>query len=205
MANWDENSPQLRQNLKQVLDSIQENTRHRAVPTVEDARSWHKIVMHGLTVPDQNYVGKFRGEEGIEDCKVWIEGHFGVDPGEVADELAHFEQTLQKAVQRLDELLPPGTQLDTDTTLAIIDICAWAHAEWVRIHPFANGNGRIARILANSLAMRYGLPPFVRLRPRPSGDYESAGEQAMKGNWEATAKVFLQMLKDFLDDFFKDK
>ena len=34
-------------------------------------------------------------------------------------------------------------------------------AEWIRIHPFANGNGRIARLWVNSIAMRYDLRPRV--------------------------------------------
>lgn len=200
MADWDEDSPQLRRNLAQVLDSIQENARRRTFPTIEDMRGWHKNVMEGLDGPDQDFVGTFRGEEPVETINVRIGRHFGVDAGQVANELARFEQTLQRAVQRLDQLLPPGTQLDTDVTLAILELCAWAHAEWVRIHPFANGNGRIARLLANSLAMRYELPPFVRLRPRPDGEYGSACEQAMKGDWEPTVRVFHRMLKRFFTD-----
>jgi hypothetical protein len=50
--------------------------------------------------------------------------------------------------------------------LRVIDLCAWVHAEWVRIHPFANGNGLTARLWANSLAVRYGLPPFIRFAPK---------------------------------------
>ncbi len=200
MADWDEDSPQLRHNLAQVLDEIQEHARRRTAPTVEDVRSWHTRVMRGLEVPNQNFVGKFRGEVCIENINVRIGRYFGVTAGQVANELAQFEQTLQRAVHRLDQFLPPGTELDTDTTLAILDLCAWAHAEWVRIHPFANGNGRIARLLANSLAMRYELPPFVRLRPRPGDGYGSACEQAMTGNWESTAKVFHRMLTNFFHE-----
>lgn len=200
MADWDKDGPQLRRNLARVLDSIQENARRRTLPTIEDVRSWHTLVMHGLEVPDRNFVGQFRGEESLKNVNLRIGRQFGVDARQVANELARFEQTLQKAVQRLDQLLPPGTQLDTDTTFAILELCAWAHSEWVRIHPFANGNGRIARLLANSLAMRYQLPPFVRLRPRPDGDYGGACEQAMMGNWEPTVRVFHWMLKKFFKE-----
>ena len=70
----------------------------------------------------------------------------------------------------------------------------------VRIHPFANGNGRTARLWANFLALRYGLPPFIRLRPRPDDGYGDAGNEAMRGNWEPTAAVFRRMLTRFLDD-----
>jgi len=89
---------------------------------------------------------------------------------------------------------------NADQLAAIIDLCAWAHAEWIRIHPFANGNGRTARRWANSLAMRYGLPPFVRLRPRPDPGYGAAGVKAMQGNWEPTVTVFRRLLDRLLDE-----
>ena len=51
------------------------------------------------------------------------------------------------------------------------------------------------------IAMRYGLPPFVRLRPRPDGDsYTAAGARAMDGDWAATANLFRTMLEEFLSD-----
>lgn len=45
--------------------------------------------------------------------------------------------------------------------------------------------------------MRYGLPPFLRLRPRPAGVYGAACAQAMVGNWTATADCFHQLLEGF--------
>jgi hypothetical protein len=68
----------------------------------------------------------------------------------------------------------------------------------VRIHPFANGNGRTARLWANYVLMRYGLPPIVRLRPRPDGGYGVAGAAAMDGDWEPTVAVFRKLLLDEL-------
>ncbi len=66
---------------------------------------------------------------------------------------------------------------------------------------FANGNGRTARLWANFIAVRYGLPPFVRLRPRPDEGYSEAGIKAMQGDWEPTAIVFRRLLNRFLEEF----
>ena len=41
--------------------------------------------------------------------------------------------------------------------------------------------------------MRYGLPVFPRLRPRPGGDYAAAGRRAMLGDWEATIPVIKEL------------
>ena len=103
---------------------------------------------------------------------------------------------MRRVVAVLDSQYPPEQELDQDGLAAVIDLCAWAHAEWVRIHPFLNGNGRIARIWANSLFMRYGIAPVVRLRPRPDGGYGLAGAAAMEGDWQPTATIFRRMLRD---------
>ena len=47
--------------------------------------------------------------------------------------------------------------------------------------------------------MRYGLPPFVRLRPRPDAGYEDDGAKAMQGDWKPTAVVFRRLLDLFLE------
>jgi len=152
---WDKDSPGLRQNLGQVLKEIVRAAERREVPTLEAARHWQSQMMEGLKVPDRRYVGAFRGEPGLERIQVRVGSNFGVDSAGVSEELARFERKLQALVAELDALIL-GQELDADQQAAVIDLCAWVHAEWVRIHPFVNGNGRTARLWANSLAVRYG-------------------------------------------------
>ena len=61
-----------------------------------------------------------------------------------------------------------------------------------------DGNGRTARLWANSLAVRYGLPQFIRLRPKPNAGYGDAGAKSMQGDWKPIAVVFRRLLSDFL-------
>lgn len=190
MPNWDEDSPQLRHNLAQVLKDILSAVEKREKPTLKTART--------LNVPNPRSIGAFRGEPGLENIQVRVGSNYGVNSVNVAAELTRFEAKLQELVAELDSLAPVGRELNADHLAAIVDLCAWAHAVWVRIHPFANGNGRVARLWANSFAVRYGLPPFVRLRPRPNAGYERAAAQAMHGNWKPTAAVFRQLLNDVL-------
>ena len=198
MPEWDKDSPRLRQNLDQVLKEIILAAEKREVPTLEAARYWQSRMMKGLKVPDRRYVGAFRGEPGLERIQVRVGANYGVDSVEVSQELARFETKLQALVAELDALLPTDQELDADQLAAVIDLCAWVHAEWIRIHPFANGNGRTARFWANSVAVRYGLPPFIRLRPRPNSGYADAGAKSMQGDWKPTAVVFRRLLSDFL-------
>ena len=77
----------------------------------------------------------------------------------------------------------------------VLSLCAVLHGEWARIHPFANGNGRTARLWANWGALRYGLPPFVTVKPRPGEPYGLAAMASMSGNHAATIAAFHEMLR----------
>lgn len=196
MADWDADSSQLRQNLADIRASLEHDAETRPSPAVALAKSWQATMMAGLTVPAARYLGRFRGEAGLEACRVRIGSASGVPPADVAGELTSFETTLQAAVSILDRAYTTGADLDTDGLAAVIDLAAWAHAEWVRIHPFANGNGRTARIWANWILMRYGLPLAIRLRPRPESGYGASCARAMQRDWQPTARLFRAMVLD---------
>lgn len=199
MPDWDADSPELRWNLASILEEIVDRADLRETPSVELARDWQRRMMLGLNA-EARYVGAFRGEPGLEKTGVKIGTYRGTPAAQVQEDLKNFEQTLQAVVAQLDGALPVSKKLNADQRDAVIDLCAWAHAEWIRIHPFANGNGRTARLWANFLAMRYGLPPFIRLRPRPDEGYGDAGAKAMQGDWKPTAAVFRRLLVRFLDE-----
>ena len=54
------------------------------------------------------------------------------------------------------------------TELHPIELAAYAHRKFVDIHPFADGNGRIARLLMNLILVNNGycvvsIPPALRV------------------------------------------
>jgi Fic family protein len=59
-------------------------------------------------------------------------------------------------------------------------IAADAHYKLVTIHPFADGNGRTARLLMNLLLMRTGYPAAI-IRPEDRSSYLTALEIAQTG------------------------
>lgn len=42
----------------------------------------------------------------------------------------------------------------------VVELAAWTHAEFVRIHPFADGNGRTSRLMMNYQLMANGFLPI---------------------------------------------
>lgn len=156
--------------------------------------------MEGLDVPNPSFVGRFRGEPGLETKHVYIGSRPGLKPTLVLGQVTEFVGRLGAALKQLDKILPADRDLGRDGLQAVVELAAWAHSEWVRIHPFVNGNGRTARILTNAILMRYGLPPVLRLRPRPSFPYEHAGAEGIAGN----AKPMEALLRKRLMNVRKD-
>ena len=144
--------------------------------------AWHAETMAGLVVPDPQLTGKLRGAPGFENIGVRVGSYLGVPSAEVSEQVMAFETQLQEQVAVMDSQFSGTEPLTGKRLTAAVRLAAWAHAERIRIHPVANGNGRTARMWANFLFMRYGLPPVIHLRPRPGGGYALAGGDAMKGN-----------------------
>lgn len=198
MPNWDEDSPALRNNIAKVLRGIRDSAQQRQALTLDTLRKWHRDTMRGLTVPRRSFVGRFRGEPGLKNVMVSIRKHTGTPPDQVIPALDDFMHRFTRALNRLDAAIAPDADLTADQLEAVLRVTAWAHSEWVRIHPFANGNGRTARLLANAIALRYGLPPFIRLRPRPNHGYSQAAAASMRGDFGPLTTCFHRMLRSVL-------
>jgi Fic family protein len=128
--------------------------------SVEALCRWHRTLMTGSPTPER-YVGAVRSEQG------WIGGHDPTDAHLVTpppDEL----DTL------LNDLVHYGNREDLDPVAQ----AAIAHAQFEIIHPFADGNGRVGRVLvAWILTRRLSLvtPPPVSVAIAADVDGYSSG------------------------------
>lgn len=80
---------------------------------------------------------------------------------------------------------------------ALIASLARTHAELVIIHPFREGNGRCARLLAWLMALQAGLPPldFSPLQGRGKRHYIAAIHAAFSGNYGAMETMFSRVVR----------
>lgn len=197
-------APLVRRNLRNLLGRLSAEAPHRAAPAVDLARAWHREVFTGVELPVSYFAGEVRDDDPrfpeLVGYEVRVGPWSGVPSREVPRELESFERRMNRAVGILDPEVPAGERPGDWSVLgSVVTLCAHAHGEWARIHPFANGNGRVARLWANWCALRYGLPAFVRLRPRPEGArYARAAADSMSGDHRATVSVFTDWLHERL-------
>ena len=84
---------------------------------------------------------------------------------------------------------------DDETKFAPEIISAWLHHKFAAIHPFQDGNGRVARTLASLVFLKAGLFPVV-MREADRDDYISALEEADRGNLSALVGLFSRRQRD---------
>lgn len=74
------------------------------------------------------------------------------------------------------------------------------HTELVLIHPFREGNGRVARMLAILMALQAGLPPldFKDMIGKDKEKYIQAIQIGVSGNYAPMEKVFAAVIRKTL-------
>ena len=195
---------QIAANIRAVAAQIYAGAPRREQPSFATAQDWHRAIYAGVPLPVPYYAGEVRDSDQrfpeLIDYEVQIGRLRGVPAAQVPTELEALQTRTRNAIAGPDGAMPVGRPPATPLELrSILLLAANLHGEWVRIHPFANGNGRIARLWVMWVAARYSLPPFIRLKPRPAGlPYAAAALASMSGQHTLMATVLGQMLGDYL-------
>ena len=84
-----------------------------------------------------------------------------------------------------------------------IELAAWTHAEFVRIHPFVDGNGRTGRLIMNYQLLKSGYLP-VSIAKENRLDYYNALEQyALGGNLTVFSDFIAELEEMQLDEYIR--
>ncbi len=144
-------------NLAAAAEAIDEA--HAGPLTIESLCRWHRTLMTGSPTPSR-YVGVIRSEQG------WIGGTSPLDAHVVTPPPEYLPDLLDDVVAYVNR-----ADIDAVTQAAV------AHAQFEMMHPFADGNGRVGRILvAWVLVHRLSLatsPPISTCIAADVGGYTS--------------------------------
>jgi len=130
-----------------------------------------------------------------EPTRKWIEpGRYKTQPNHVltaTGEIFHFA-TPEETPARMAAFVQWLRGEMESPTVALPTLLAHSHHEFIRIHPFDDGNGRVVRLLVNYLLLRAGLLPLVvksrdRHRYLETIAFADAGDLAPLGEFFAEA------------------
>ena len=129
-------------NLSHALDFLEQLAGDNTTPIAEnDVRQLHALVLHGI----HDEAGAYRS------TPVSISGsdYSPPAPESVPPQMADFGSWLSKVSVPVEDAFAGVTGLV---------VAAAAHTWFVTVHPFIDGNGRVARLLMNLMLMRHGYP-----------------------------------------------
>lgn len=82
-----------------------------------------------------------------------------------------------------------------------IELAAWTHAEFVRIHPYPDGNGRTSRMLMNYQLLVSGFPAVSINRENRLEYFNSLEAFAVEGKLSPFADMVAGLVECQLDKY----
>lgn len=98
----------------------------------------------------------------------------------------------------MDNLVSIYNNADSKGTNPLI-LAAWFHHAFTTIHPFQDGNGRAARLLASLILIKHGLFPFTVLREETKEKYIDSLEKADAGEPQPIVDYFAEVQKRHIE------
>lgn len=162
--------------LVQLTDAVIDDITRDKTLTANDLSEWHRRWLGNV----YNWAGRYRSVNMGK-----AEFHFAA---------AHLIPNLMKTFEKkfLSVYMPCRT-MDNET---LIDALAKVHIEFILIHPFREGNGRLSRLLANIMALQADQPMLdFSVMEKKKAQYFSA-IQAGLDDYEPMKSIFRQVLRE---------
>ena len=175
-----------------LLKELEATPDVRGVFTEHNIRAFHKKILG-----NDPYNSPALTPENQATSRLITPGRYKQEPNNVktvTGEVFEFSSPTDTPPAMKDLLEWANKELETPT-FHPLDFAAMLHYKFIRIHPFDDGNGRMARILMNVVLQHYGFPPII-VRKNDKEKYLSALRDADTGNLQS----FINYMGDLLID-----
>ncbi len=137
----------------QAIDALLAIIRQQEPLTESTVRELHKIILvEPYDMPAQTASGQRVTRRITPGNYKTMPNHVQTSTGEM-----HYYASPEETPARMAELLAWYRQTDEHP----LKVAATFHYKFVKIHPFDDGNGRLARLLMNLILMQDGFPPAI--------------------------------------------
>jgi Fic family protein len=163
-------------NHREAIYFVEELVKNKESLSEWQIKSIHQLILRNI---DDDNAGRYRKTNVI------ISGadHVPPDVVHLNSEMQAFIEWYQKEAQSLHP----------------VERAARVHADFVKIHPFADGNGRTLRLLMNLELMKDGFPPAILPVEKRLEYYEALDTAHTQNNYEP----FLVLIADIVEAAFE--
>lgn len=173
----------------EAIESLTSITNNDEPLTESFVRNLHLLILR------EPYRSKATTAEGVATTKLIEVGRYKSSPNHVqtsSGEIFRFADP-QDVAEKMHTLVKFINDSNNNApTQSILD-AAKVHYDFVMIHPFDDGNGRLARILMNIVFIKNGFPPAI-IKTEDKANYYAALRQADGGQFEAFADYIADCL-----------
>ncbi len=160
----------------EAIDALTSFTNGSEPLTEGFVRNLHVLILR------ERYQSHAVTSDGVPTTK-WIEvGQYKTSPNHVqtvTGEIFRFAEPIDVS-SKMHELVAFTNENAVTSDVAHIVAAAKVHYDFVLIHPFDDGNGRMARLMMNLILIKHGFPPAI-IKTQDKENYFAALRQADGG------------------------
>ena len=187
---------------KPLRDSLEIKGHNEVILELEDLVKNHVPLtehlireLHKKILGPEPYTIKAEAADGSSTSRSVTPGRYKVEPNHVrteTGEVFYFIEPVAVAPE-MQALLEWYRAEEEKKELHPVTLAALLHYRFVRIHPFDDGNGRMARILMNLVLMKHGYPIAI-VKTEEKETYYRALQQADGENLDAFVSYIAQQV-----------
>lgn len=113
----------------------------------------------------------------------------------------HFPKEALESLEMYRQIKNFYTDMLTVARENAMETAAWTHAEFVKIHPYVDGNGRTSRMIMNYQLMANGFLPVSIAKENRLEYFETLETYAVDGDLQPFAGMIASLEEQRLDEY----